>query len=521
MKPQAVIVARVSSSKQANENDSPNQQMRDGIDFVGKQGWVVDRTMSFVESGRKSEREFFNEVIDYCVDRKNNISYLVARDISRFTRGGGVEYRQLKDRLKKAGVQLQDTQGTIQSDKNSMEKYGLEYSWSRYSPSEAEEIKQADQAKDQVRQSLTLMLGAEIEYVREGYWNRRPPYGFANKKIQTEEHGIRTILVEKPSEGIFIKKLFSMRSKGIHSDEEIVREVNALGYKSRKYFRRDKRTKKPIGAGGEKPLTIKQLQKYVKNPIYAGVICEKWTHYKLVKGRFNGLVDVDTFNQANVGKVMINEDETGVFFLKHGKQNEDGRIIKRRTNNNPFYPYKNVVLCPICKNPLKASASTGKLGKKYPAYHCNRNHEYWRKSREDLHEVVYSFIKKIRFSDEYITLFEASFLEVWKNKRDETLMESEQAERNVVDLLVEQKSIRDAIKITTNKAMIRAYEDDYENIELKIQSAREFRAGKEKRELDAKLAVKSAVYLMEHLEELLIDQENIRKIPYNNNSCSD
>ena len=167
MKPQAVIVARVSSSKQANENDSPNQQMRDGIDFVGKQGWVVDRTMSFVESGRKSEREFFNEVIDYCVDRKNNISYLVARDISRFTRGGGVEYRQLKDRLKKAGVQLQDTQGTIQSDKNSMEKYGLEYSWSRYSPSEAEEIKQADQAKDQVRQSLTLMLGAEIEYVRE------------------------------------------------------------------------------------------------------------------------------------------------------------------------------------------------------------------------------------------------------------------------------------------------------------------------------------------------------------------
>ena len=57
------------------------------------------------------------------------------------------------------------------------------------------------------------------------------------------------------------------------------------------------------------------IEKYVKNPIYAGVICEKWTHYKLVKGRFNGLVDVDTFNQANNGKVFVNVEHFSVFFF--------------------------------------------------------------------------------------------------------------------------------------------------------------------------------------------------------------
>jgi hypothetical protein len=41
------------------------------------------------------------------------------------------------------------------------------------------------------------------------------------------------------------------------------------------------------------------MQWLIKHPIYAGVICEKWTNNKPIKAVYDGLVDIDTWNNAN------------------------------------------------------------------------------------------------------------------------------------------------------------------------------------------------------------------------------
>ena len=71
---------------------------------------------------------------------------------------------------------------------------------------------------------------------------------------------------------------------------------------------------------------------------------------------------------------------------------EEWRLRKQK--DNPLYPYKEFVLCPICKDSLYGSGSRGKLGKHYPAYHCNRGH-YFRVPVPEFMDTINSFIEDI------------------------------------------------------------------------------------------------------------------------------
>lgn len=374
MKDRAVIMARASSSKQADQGDTLEAQLEVCGNYALKMGWEVVKKFPLVESGRKMEREYFEEVLAYCENPKNNIKYIVFKNISRFTRQGSDVYREIKRRMRKVGVQLRDIYGTIGKDVNTLESFGLEYSWSRYSPTESSETHEADKAKDFARDSLTQMIGAEIGYVRKGYWNRRPPYGFQNKKIDTADDGERNILIPEKIEADFVKKMYALRCSRTLDDQEIVDKLNSFGYLSRERKQRDRRTRKVIGKNGKMQLTVKQFQKYLANPIYAGVICEKWTLYKPLRAKFPGLVTIDSFNDANLGKIRLVESGTDVH-IQYGENLTANKSIKRRSKSNPLYPYRGIVMCPMCNQPVTGSASKGMSGKAYPAYHCSRGHK--------------------------------------------------------------------------------------------------------------------------------------------------
>lgn len=62
--------------------------------------------------------------------------------------------------------------------------------------------------------------------------------------------------------------MFELRIRGSLSDRQIVKEINRLGYKSRKLYLRDPKDRtKVIGQRGEKPLSLKRFWGYIKNPI--------------------------------------------------------------------------------------------------------------------------------------------------------------------------------------------------------------------------------------------------------------
>lgn len=97
--PRAIILARASDPKQIIKGDTFEDQVCVCKKMVEQNNWELDNTFEFVESGRKSEKEYFWRIFNYCKERvetPKKIDYLVVKNLSRFNRGGGAEYIFLK-----------------------------------------------------------------------------------------------------------------------------------------------------------------------------------------------------------------------------------------------------------------------------------------------------------------------------------------------------------------------------------------------------------------------------------------
>ena len=503
-KKRVAIFARASSDKQAISGETLNTQIDELLYIIKKEDWDLAKLKTFVESGRKEDRNVFDSFIDFCIDPKNKMDILLIKGIDRFCRQGSDSYLEIKGRLKKAGVMLIDAEGVIQGEKNTLESLNFVYGWSTHEPSRLNEITKAEQAKDEVRISLTRMISHEIRYTQQGYWSRNSVYGYQNQKIDTEDHGRRNILVEQPDEAFFIKKMFELKALRNYTDQAIVIEINKLGFKTRTLTRRDKLTKKAIGKIGDKCLTVKQLQRYLKRVTYAGIIMEKWTHNKPVLAKFEGLVSIDLFNKANEGRIFIKMKGDQVEIKK-----KYSSWAVKRNKQNPLYPYKNVVLCPECRKPLLGSASTGKSGKKFPSYHCSRDHRRFSARPGEVNTLVEDTISKLQFSEKDGRLFKECFMLVYGQRKSEAVKDSVKYSQTLDDLKIRQESAYETIKTTLIPLIRHRAEREYEELEDQILFLGDLTIKKEKKELGARKAYKQASYLMEHLGEVLIDRDNV------------
>ncbi len=165
-------------------------------------------------------------------------------------------------------VQLVDIYGVISAQQiNTLDHLGFEYGWSKYSPGKKSEILEAERSKDELRDIMTRMIGAEIRYTQMGYWMRQPPYGYRSEKVDTNQ-GKRTTLKPRKEEAKFIQKMFELRAEGLLTDPEIVDRLNDLGYKTRIGYIRDKdNLSRVIAKKGGKQLTVKSMQRIILNTI--------------------------------------------------------------------------------------------------------------------------------------------------------------------------------------------------------------------------------------------------------------
>jgi hypothetical protein len=237
------------------------------------------------------ELQPINTVIDYCKNPKHNIKYVFIKSIDRMTRSGGVIYGILKQELARYGVQIVDSYGIIgDTQTNTLAHLGISYKWSVYSPTEISEYLEAERGKGEVRDILSRMIGSSIHYTREGYHARTSPNGYMSKRIETPL-GNRLILVPHPVEAPWFIRMFENRIQGL-SDAENVQDVNNMGFITRARKVHDKETRAVIRIHGGKKLTVKQFQRYIVNPIYAGVDIGKWSGDKPVKKNSDGLVSI-------------------------------------------------------------------------------------------------------------------------------------------------------------------------------------------------------------------------------------
>lgn len=170
--------------------------------------------------------------------------------------------------------------------------------------------------------------------------------------------------------------MFELRAKKTMTDEEIVKVINSMGYKSRTHLLRHPKDKTiVVGQRGGIKLNVKRYVEYIRKPIYAGVNDEKWTQNEPVKTKFPGLISVETFNLANRGKIVLSENNNHITIYKN--RPEEWRLKK-------------------CQHALYGSFSRGCNGTRYPAYHCSKSNHYFRVPVETFETTIREFVSHVK-----------------------------------------------------------------------------------------------------------------------------
>lgn len=496
---------RVSTTKQGTDGDSPEAQKEQIERFAENKGIVIKKFFVFMESASK-EQQPMQEAINYCKDAKNEVNLFIIKSIDRFTRGGSLSYDLLKSQLEISGVQLIDIYGVISSQQvNTLDHLGFEYKWSVYSPSKKSEILEAERSKDELRDIMSRMIGAEIRYTQNGYWMRQPPYGYQSEKVDTNQ-GKRTILKPREEEAVFIRKIFELRAEGLLNDQEIVDRLNSLGYQTRvSYIRNKDDLSKVLSKKGGKPLTVKSMQRIIQNTIYAGINVEKWTSYTPVKCTFNGLISIDLFNRANRSKKYISFNETNAEY-EIQRQAPKQHLVEK-VMNNPEFPYKKFVLCPECRGSLLGSASRGKTGRYYPAYHCSNKGHYFRVPKDQMDEKIVRFIQHIKINDQQIDLLVTTIRQEFERRQSLSVDDYRAIEKQIQALKTQAEAAMSKIMLLSNPTAISYLENEIEQINQKIiKLEKEKQEMKSKKPINIEQILSRVRYFMEHLDLLLLKQ---------------
>ena len=501
----AVAGIRVSTTKQAIVGDSPEDQQLQIEQYAAARGMTITKYFIFSESASKDVQPM-QQAVNYCKDPKSNIQHFIIKSIDRFTRGGSDFYSPLKRQLDDCNVALVDIYGVISSQKiNTLDHLGVKYKWSEFSPSQKSELLEAERAKDEIRDIQTRMIGAQIRYARMGYWVRRSLYGFDNVHIETRE-GKRCILEPNKKEAPLVIKMFELRARNTMEDQEIIDELNKLGFRTREYVLRDKidRTKVLDITGGSL-LTLKQLWRMIENPVYAGVNPEKWTQDRPVKCQFDGLVSMELFNRANRGKLIITEDDSGV----HIHRRKPPEYLVKKGVKNTEFPYKRIIMCPECRKPLYGSASRGRHGKYFPAYHCDHRGHNFRRNKKVFDKAIEDFVKCLSVSPNYIDALEVGVNEAFEKRQIDTHRDALTIDKRINELQKQVRVAVDKIKLVSSASAIKYLEEDIVKLEAEIEELNLQRCDTEPQKPTNMEKINAQVrYYLEHLEELLLHHCN-------------
>lgn len=506
-----LLAIRVSSGKQGRDGDSPEEQRQRGESRAATGNIKIVDTAILIESASHAYQPM-QQIVERC---KANpaIEVVLIKAIDRFTRGGAEAYIKLKEQLDRLNVILIDTFGIIDPRTvNTLEHTGFSYYWSKHNPSFKSEILEAEHAKDELRDIMTRMIGAEIRYTQLGYWMRQPPYGFTSEIVETN-HGKRVILKPHPEEAPFIIRVLEMRAEGIYSNQEIADELNRLGFKTRVTYVRDKYDRSTVKRIlGGKPMDVKMVDRITRRLVYAGVIKEKWTNDEPIKAQFDGLVSPELFNRANHGKLVIEIAANNEVTVRH-KLPPKWQQVKKMIN--PKFPYKKVIACPHCRKPLSASAARGKLGKYYPAYHCSRDGHYFRVPQAEFDTTIERFVKSIEVAPEHIDKLLEKIEESWRAKQQKSVQDDQKLIEQRQALEAQIKITVDRMKVVTSETAIKYMEEDIVGAESQIKELDNQLANTSENTVDIDLVLQYAGYLLKHLSELLLDLSNpLRKAAF-------
>ncbi len=359
----AVIYCRV-STKEQTKNLSLEIQEKACRDYCERYGLEVDRL--FVEEGESAKtahRPEFQKLVAYCRQNRKQIRYVVVYAISRFSRDKYDHYA-VRGVLAGLGVTLRSATEPIDDSSTGKFMEGI--------------LAAAAQFDNDVRAERTV-AGMKTA-LGKGRWTFQAPLGY----LRGSACGSSLCLVPDPKRGDLIKKTFELYATGGFSKQKVLGIVTRLGLRTRR----------------GKPLSAQTLHNILRNPVYvAQMRVESWK--ATYQGDFEPLVTEEAFNRV---QTLLSRKRSPVATY---------------TRNHPDFPLRRFVRCRQCERPLTGSWSKGRTAR-YAYYRCPNQHCKSINVRKDVLERDFlQMLEALLPNAEYVELFIAIVLDLWKEKQSE------------------------------------------------------------------------------------------------------
>ena len=317
----AIIYARVSSVKQADDGVSMDSQIEQGHRKADELDAKVLRVFrDDGVSGRTDKRPSFQSAIAFCDDHK--IDYFICWSTSRFARNklDAASYKKL---LAQSGTKVVYVSVNIDSD--------TDEGWFSEAIFEIMDEHLSRQISKDTRRSM-------LKNARDGYWNGgRVPFGYS-----AVPDGKRKRLQICDNEAVTVREVFGRYLAG-DGTKTITVSLNQKSITNR-------------GKQWNKTQIIRML----KNPIYTGVLV-----FNRVRADGSENPESEWIMTKSHDGIISNAQFERVRQLFQSKQTETPNVPQ---SNHVF---SGIFRCGLCGEAMQTETATGRGGKRYHYYNCS------------------------------------------------------------------------------------------------------------------------------------------------------
>jgi site-specific DNA recombinase len=375
----AVIYVRVSTADQV-QNFSLSTQEKACRDYCARHSFDVDKIFREEgESAKTANRPEFQKMLAYCRENKGRVKWVVVYAVNRFARSSH-DHSATRAFLAALGVSLRSV--TENFDESSQGKL-MENILAGFA-----------QFDNEVRAERTV-AGMKAA-VQAGKWTFKAPPGYLNAGRNASPS-----LIHDPDRAPQVKQAFELFACGVHTKQKVLEMVTAAGLRTRH----------------GKPISKQTFDQMLRKPVYAGWLQVKgWGERQ--RGDFEPLVSQDVFDAVQA--------------ILSGKRPS----VTPRLRSHPDFPLRHFVKCGCCGRPLTASWAKGRAKlKRYGFYRCqNLKCKAVHVRKADLERGFVEFLERMQPKPQYMKLFNAIVLDVWKEKQAQNLTLSVSLKQRIEDL---------------------------------------------------------------------------------------
>ncbi len=372
----AIVYCRVSSKEQTHNLSLPVQENQ-CRSFCSQNGWEVDRVfMERGESAKTADRTELQAALTYLREqnkRSVKIHVFVVTNVDRFARDS-FDHAIVRRHLAQLGVTLRAVSQPI--DETPAGKL-IESIFAGLS-----------QFDNEIRGGRTK--AGMREALSRGQWVWRPPLGYLpdGKSMKLD-----------PERASFVRFGFERFATGLYTRVQVLQDMTDRGLRTLK--------------GRE--LKAQKWGEMLTNQLYIARISQPTWEVETA-GNWPPLVDDD------------------VFWKCQSLLRSEGLIVAKE-RNHPDFPLRGFMTCGHCGKPLTGSWSKGNT-RRYAYYHCPSAARCRRTNvpTYTLESKFLGLLDQLRPRQEYLTLFRAIVLDVWKTRREDVTAQRTAAERKLTEL---------------------------------------------------------------------------------------